>query len=85
MLTLILLVATIVGLLVLMRREAGAVPILILFGVLGLAGLLLEAARRLKDELPDMHFVLIGEGAAKAELEKIVQRYARVMEIRVEQ
>ena len=35
-------------------------------------GLLLEAARRLKDELPDMHFVLIGEGAAKAELEKKV-------------
>ncbi|HIX61042.1 MAG TPA: hypothetical protein H9854_02250, partial [Candidatus Halomonas stercoripullorum] len=44
MLTLILLVATIVGLLVLMRREAGAVPILILLGVLGLVGLLLEAA-----------------------------------------
>ena len=34
--------------------------------------LLLEAAKRLKDELPDMHFVLIGEGAAKAELEKTV-------------
>ncbi|NLC21517.1 MAG: acyl-CoA dehydrogenase, partial [Halomonadaceae bacterium] len=44
MLTLILLVATIVGLLVLMRREAGAVPILILLGVLGLAGLLLDAS-----------------------------------------
>ena len=34
--------------------------------------LLLEAARRLKTELPDMRFVLIGEGAAKAELEKTV-------------
>ena len=41
MLTLILLIATIVGLLVLLRREAGAVPNLILLGALGLAGLLL--------------------------------------------
>ncbi|MCE8023532.1 acyl-CoA dehydrogenase [Billgrantia aerodenitrificans] len=41
MLTLILLILTVVGLLVLMRREAGAVPTLALLGVLGLAGLLL--------------------------------------------
>ena len=30
--------------------------------------LLLDAAKSLKDELPDLHFVLIGEGAAKEEL-----------------
>src|SRR5690554_2774153 len=41
MLTLILLIVTIVGLLVLLRREAGAVSNLILLGVLGLVGLLL--------------------------------------------
>ena len=34
--------------------------------------LLLEAAKRLKNELPDVHIVLIGEGAAKASLEKMV-------------
>ena len=34
--------------------------------------LLLEAAKQLRTELPDMCFVLIGEGAAKAELEKTV-------------
>jgi len=34
--------------------------------------LLLEAAKRLKKELPDVHIVLIGEGAAKADLEKTV-------------
>lgn len=34
--------------------------------------LLLEAARALKTELPDMRFVLIGEGAAKEELEKTI-------------
>ncbi len=41
MLTLILLLLTVVGLLAVMRREAGAMPTLILLGVLGLAGLLL--------------------------------------------
>lgn len=35
--------------------------------------LLLDAARTLKTELPDMRFVLIGEGAAKEELERTVQ------------
>lgn len=34
--------------------------------------LLLEAAKQLKTELPDVSFVLIGEGAAKGELEKEV-------------
>ncbi|RCV91193.1 acyl-CoA dehydrogenase [Billgrantia montanilacus] len=41
MLTLILLLLTIVGLLVVMRREAGAVPALAVLAVLGLVGLLL--------------------------------------------
>lgn len=34
--------------------------------------LLLDAARALKTELPDMRFVLIGEGAAKEDLEKTI-------------
>ena len=34
--------------------------------------LLLEAAKQIKTELPDVSFVLIGEGAAKGELEKEV-------------
>ena len=34
--------------------------------------LLLEAAKVLKTDLPDVHFVLIGEGAAKEDLEKTV-------------
>ncbi|PMR78774.1 acyl-CoA dehydrogenase [Billgrantia endophytica] len=41
MLTLILLLLTMVGLLVIMRREAGAMPALAVLAVLGLAGLLL--------------------------------------------
>ncbi|KAA0014186.1 acyl-CoA dehydrogenase [Billgrantia pellis] len=41
MLTLILLILTVIGLLAIMRREAGAVPALVMLGGLGLVGLLL--------------------------------------------
>lgn len=43
MLTLLLIILAVGGLLVIMRREAGAVPALTLLGVLGLVGLLLDA------------------------------------------
>ncbi|RUR28942.1 acyl-CoA dehydrogenase [Vreelandella andesensis] len=43
MLTLLLIVLAVVGLLVVMRREAGATPALALLGVLGLVGLVLDA------------------------------------------
>lgn len=35
--------------------------------------LLVEAAKKLKTELPDMSFVLVGEGVAKKELEKTIE------------
>lgn len=35
--------------------------------------LLLETAKEIKDELPDVRFVLIGEGAAKEDLEKAIR------------
>ena len=43
MLTLLLIVLAIAGLLVVMRREAGATPALALLGVLGLVGVVLGA------------------------------------------
>ena len=44
MLTLLLIVLAVAGLLVVMRREAGATPALALLGVLGLVGLVLGAS-----------------------------------------
>ncbi|PRY65772.1 acyl-CoA dehydrogenase [Vreelandella songnenensis] len=44
MLTLLLIILAVVGLLIIMRREAGAAAALTLLGVLGLVGLLLDAA-----------------------------------------
>ena len=43
MLTLLLIVLAVVGLLIVMRREAGATPALAVLGVLGLAGVLFNA------------------------------------------
>ncbi len=36
-------------------------------------GLLLDTAKEIKDELPDVRFVIIGEGAAKADVEKRIK------------
>jgi len=44
MLTLILLIVAVVGLLAIMRREAGALPALVLLAVTGLASLLLASS-----------------------------------------
>ena len=43
MLTLLLIVLAVIGLLVVMRREAGATPAFALLGALGLVGLVLDA------------------------------------------